>query len=201
MVLAVFNEGIQWSLDFGPDSVILISRDLVQVMTSISRKVHLPIGNLLLSQRQELSDNYFAQKQVTPNQKGTFKLREDFLASAGAQDMGTSDYELKDLQDSEFFRENPQVELADVLGPRMDAPFSAVVIKLSMTQGRSSKNPIALDGEKDKEKSPPTTQCLSNPLNLPQCSEVVLLENRLKICRKLFIGICLNKYIVCVVVI
>ena len=120
MIFAFSNEGIQWSHDLDLDSVFLTVKDLVQAMAMSSQEVHLPAWNLLLSQRQEILDNHLAQIPVTPNQQGTFELREDVHASAGAQDMDKSSYKLSDLRAIEFFRENPQVELDAVFRPRID---------------------------------------------------------------------------------
>ena len=92
MIFAVSNEGIQWCLDYGPDSVILTVKDLVQEMTTSSQEIPLPAWNLL-SQRQEFLDNPFAQVLITPNQQGTFEMREEIHAIAGAQDMDASGYE------------------------------------------------------------------------------------------------------------
>ena len=67
MIFAVSNEGIQWCLDYGPDSVILTVKDLVQEMTTSSQEIPLRAWNLLLSQRQQFLDNHFAQVLITPN--------------------------------------------------------------------------------------------------------------------------------------
>ena len=61
---------------------------------------------------------------ITSNQQGTFEKREKVLASAGAQDMNTSGNELSDLEEIDFFWENPQVELNAVFRPGTETPFS-----------------------------------------------------------------------------
>ena len=111
MIFAVSNEGIQWSFDFDPDSVIPTVKNFVQEITISSQENPLPAWNLLLSQRQEFLHNHLVQIPITPNQQGTFEMRKDVLASAGAQDMNTSHYELADLEDIKFFWENPQMEM------------------------------------------------------------------------------------------
>ena len=58
-----------------------------------SQEIPLPAWNLLLSHRQEFLDNPFAQVLITPNQQGTFEMREEIHAIAGAQDMDASGYE------------------------------------------------------------------------------------------------------------
>ena len=105
MIFAVSNEGIQWRLDYSTDSDNVTVKDLVQEMTTSSREFPLPAWNLLLSQRQEFLDDHFTQVPVTPNQQGTYEMRDEILANAGAQDMNNSGYELSDLEDIEFFWE------------------------------------------------------------------------------------------------
>ena len=39
MNFSVSNDGIEWSLDFGPDSVTVTVKDLVQEMTLSSREI------------------------------------------------------------------------------------------------------------------------------------------------------------------
>ena len=70
MVFAVSNDGIEWSVDFGPDSVTLTVNDIVQVMTMSSREFPLAAWSLLLSQRQQLMNNHLTRVPVTPNQQG-----------------------------------------------------------------------------------------------------------------------------------
>ena len=52
-----------------------------------SQEIPLPAWNLLLSQKQEFWDNHFDQVPITSNQQGTFEMRQEILASAGAQDI------------------------------------------------------------------------------------------------------------------
>ena len=68
MILSVSNDGIEWSLDFGPDSVTLTVKDLVQEMTISSQEIPLAAWSLLLSQSQQFLNNHLAQVPVTPNQ-------------------------------------------------------------------------------------------------------------------------------------
>ena len=53
MIFSVSNDGIEWSIDSGPDSVFLTVKDLVQELTVISQKVPQVAWSLLLSQRQD----------------------------------------------------------------------------------------------------------------------------------------------------
>ena len=154
----------------------------------------------MLSQRQETLDNYLAQIPITPYEKGLFEMRADDLANAGAQDMDTNGYELSDLEDIEFFWKNRQVEMDAVFRRGIDAPFAPTVFNdLEMAEGRSSENAIVLDKKEDKEKKTllEKLQSLSVPLNLPGCSGFVPLQDGLKKWRNLFIGLCLNTFIVC----
>ena len=103
MIFAVSNEGIQLFLDSGLNSVHLTVRNLVPEMTISSLGSLLPAWNLLLSKIQDFLVNHLAQIPITPNQKETFEVREEVLASAGPQDMDISGYELSDLKDDDFF--------------------------------------------------------------------------------------------------
>ena len=79
---------------------------------------------MLLSQRQEFLDNHLPRVPITPNQQGTFEMREELLSSVGAQDTYTSGYELSDLENVEFSWEDPAVDVNSVYRPRTDTPFS-----------------------------------------------------------------------------
>ena len=41
MIFSVSNNGFEWSLDFGPDSVTVTVKDLVQELTVNSQEIHL----------------------------------------------------------------------------------------------------------------------------------------------------------------
>ena len=102
MTFSVSNDGIQWTLDFGPDSVTISVNDLDQNVTISSQEIPLAAWQLLLSQRQDFLNNHLAQVPFTPNQQGTFEIREEILSSVGAQDLDTSSYQVSDLEDIEF---------------------------------------------------------------------------------------------------
>ena len=72
-------------------------------MTKSSQEIALPAWNLLLSQRKEFLDKQLVQSLITHNHQGRFQMKEDVLASAGAQDMGSSGNDLSDLEDIEFY--------------------------------------------------------------------------------------------------
>ena len=59
MIFSVSNEGIQWTLDFGPYSVTISVNDLEQNITIKSQELPLAAGQLLLSQRQVFLNNQF----------------------------------------------------------------------------------------------------------------------------------------------
>ena len=84
MIFSVSNNGIQWTLDFGPDSVTIAVNDLDQKTTISSQEIPLAAWQLLLSQRQDFLDNHLARVPVTPNQEGTMEMRDEVLSSVGA---------------------------------------------------------------------------------------------------------------------
>ena len=113
MIFSVSNHGIEWSLDFGPDSVNLTVKDLVQEMTISSQQIPLAAWRLFLSQREQILSNHLARVPVTPNQQGTHEMRDEVLSSEGAQDMDTSAYQVStaDLDDVEIYWEKDQLDL------------------------------------------------------------------------------------------
>ena len=100
MMFSVSNDGIQWNLDFGPDPVTISIIDLDQNITISSQEIPLAAWQLLLSQRQAFLNNHLAQVPITPNQQGTFEMREEVFSSVGAQDLDTSSYQVSDLEDT-----------------------------------------------------------------------------------------------------
>ena len=90
MIFSVSNNGTQWTLDFGPDSVVLSVKDLDENLTISYLEIPLAAWSLLLSQRQEILDNHLPRVPITANLQGTFQMREEELSSVGAQDTDTS---------------------------------------------------------------------------------------------------------------
>ena len=84
MIISVSNDGTQWTLDFGPDSVTIEKNDLHQNITISSQEKPLAAWQLLLSERQEILDNHLPRVTITLNQQGTYKMREEILSSVGA---------------------------------------------------------------------------------------------------------------------
>ena len=167
MIFSVSNDGIQWTLDFGPDSVTIAVNDLDQNITISSQKIPLAAWQLLLSQRQDFLKNHLARVPKTPNQEPTMEMRDEVLSSAGAQDLDTSSYQVSDLEDIHFNWENSQLEMDAVFRPGIDTPFSTTFDDLLMGDG-SVENPILLDEEEDKENAAPTTPESVRPTEPPK---------------------------------
>ena len=157
MIFSVSNNGIQLTLDFGPEFMTISVNDLDQNVTISSQEIPLAAWQLLLSQRQDFSSNHLAQVPITPNQLGTFEMREDVLSSVGAQDFNTSSYQVSDLEDIEFNWENSQLDMDAVFRPGIDTLFSPTIFDDLLVGEGSVENFIVLDEEEDKENAPPPT--------------------------------------------
>ena len=157
MIFSVSNDGIQWTLDFGPDSVTVAVNDLYQNITFSSQETPLAAWHLLLSQRQDFLNNHLARVPITPNQEGTMEMREEVLSSVGAQDLDTSSYQVSDLEDIEFNWEGSQLDMDAVFRPGIDTPFSPTTFDDILKGDGSVENPNLLDEEEDKENAPPPT--------------------------------------------
>ena len=183
MIFSVSNNGIEWTLDFGPDSVTIAVNDLDQNITISSQEIPLAAWQLLLSQRQDFLDNHLARVPVTPNQQGTHEMRDEVLSSVGAQYLDTSSYQLTDLEDIEFNSENSQLDMDAAFRPGIDTPFSPTTFDDLSMEG-SVEYPIVLDEEEDKTRQDKTRRMLlfhqhpnlSDARNLPGCRDVALLE-------------------------
>ena len=127
MIFSVSNDGIQWTLNFGPDSVTIAVNDLEQNKTISSQETHLAAWKLLLSQRQDFLDNHLSRVPINPNQEGTMEMRDEVLSSVGAQDLDTSSYQVSGLEDIELNWENSQLEKDAVFRPGIDIPFSPTI--------------------------------------------------------------------------
>ena len=164
------NDGIEWSLDFGPDSVILTAKDLVQEMTLSSQEIPLAAWSLLLSQRQQFLSNQLARVPVTSNRQGLHEMRDEILSSVGSQDMDTSGYQMfADLDALQFYWENDQLDVDAVFQPVIHTRFSPTAFDDLEMGGASTENPILFDEEEDKENfpPPPTTPTSGRPTRLP----------------------------------
>ena len=118
MTFSVSNDGNEWSLYFGPDSVTLTVKDLGHEMTKSSQEIPLAAWSLLLSQRQQFLNNHLARIPVTPNQPRAHEMRDEVLSSE--QNMDTSAYQVSaDLDDVEFHWENDQLDVDNVFRQRL----------------------------------------------------------------------------------
>ena len=95
MIFSVSDDGIEWPLDFGPHSVTLTVKDLVQKMTISSQQLLLAAWSLLFSQRRQFLNNHLVRVPSTPNQQGTHEMSDEVLSSVGAQEgLDTSGYQV-----------------------------------------------------------------------------------------------------------
>ena len=124
MIFSVSNDGILWTLYFGPDSVTISVNDLDQNITISPQEIPLAAWQLWLSQRQDFLNNHLAQVPITPNQEVSNVMREEVLSSVGAQDLDTSSYPVSNLEDIEFNWEDLQLDMDAVFRPGIDTPFS-----------------------------------------------------------------------------
>ena len=123
MIFSVSNDGVHWTLDFGPDSVTIAVKVLDQNTTISSQEIPLAAWQLLLSQRQDFLNNHLARVPITPNQEGTIEMREEVLSSAGAQDLDTSSNQVSDLENIEFNWQNSQLDMEAVFRPGINTTF------------------------------------------------------------------------------
>ena len=158
MIFSVSNNGFQWTLDFGTDSVTISVNDLDQNVTISSQEIPLAAWQLLLSQRQDFLNNHLAQVPITPNQQGTMEMRDEVLSSVGALNLDTSSYQVSDLEDIEFNWENSQLDRHEVFRPGIETPFSPTVFDDLLMGDGSVEDPIVLDEEEDKENAPTTPE-------------------------------------------
>ena len=84
-------------------------------------------------------------------------MREELLYSVGAQDLDTSSYQVSDLEEIEFNRENSQLDIDAVFRPSIDTPFPPTTFDDLLMGDGSVENTIVLAEEPDKENAPPLT--------------------------------------------
>ena len=182
MIFSVANYGIQWTVEFGRDSLTIAVIDLDQNLTISSQEKDLAAWKFLLSQRQDFLDNHLPRVPITQNQEGTMEMRDEKLTSVGAQDLDTSSYQVSDLKDIEFNWENSQLDMDAVFRPGIDTPFSPTTFDDLSMEG-SDDNPIVLDEEEDNENAspPPSTPESVRPRKPPRlqrsCSFGAGIEN------------------------
>ena len=93
-------------------------------------------------------------------------MKDEVLSSVGAQDMDTSEYQVSDLDDVEFYWERDQLDVDNVFRPGIDTLFSPTAFN-DLEIGGSAENPILLDEEAEKENSLPTTPVSERPTQPP----------------------------------
>ena len=177
MILSVSKDGIEWSLDFGTDSVTLTVKDIVQEMTISFQESPRAAWSLLMSQRQQFLNNHLARFPVTPNQQGTHEMKDEVPSSVGAQEgLDTSGYQVSaaDLDNVEFYWENDKLDLDAVFRPGIDTIFSPTAFD-DLQMGGSAENPILLNEEEEKENSPRTT---TTPVSERTTQPLALLRSR-----------------------
>ena len=160
MILALSNDGMEWFLDFGPDSVNLTVEDLVRERKMHSQEFSLPAWRLLLSQRQDFVNSNYCQ----PTKKQ--EIRDEIIPKGSPQHMDTSRYQVSDLDDLELYWKNDQLQVDVAFRSRIDTSFSPTVVD-DLETGGSAENPKPLDGEEDKENPPPTTSVCERPTRPP----------------------------------
>ena len=145
-----------------------------------SQEITLAAWQLLLSQRQDFSDNHLPRVPITQNREKTMEMRDEVLSSFGAQDLGTSSYQVSDLEDIEFNWENSQLEMDAVFRPGIHTPFSPATIDDFLMGDGSVENPSVLDEQEDKENSPllPSTPESLRPTELPRLQRSRVFEAR-----------------------
>ena len=148
MIFSISNDGIQWTLDFGPDSVTFAVNDLDQNITISSQEIPLASWQFLLSQRHDFLDNHVPRVPITQNQEETMEMRNEVLSSVVAQDLDTSSYQVSNLEDIEFNWENSVVDAE--FRPGIDTPFSPNTFDDLSMEG-SVENRIVLDEEENRK--------------------------------------------------
>ena len=174
MIFSVSNDGIEWPLEYGPDSVTMAVH-LVQEMTKSSKEFTLAAWSLLLSRRQDFSNNDTAWVPITPKQEGTKQMKDEVLLSVGAQDMDTSGYQVSDLDVFEFYWENDQLAVDTVFRPGIYTTFSLSTFN-DLEMGSLAETLILVDEEEEKDSPPPahpTTTVSKRPTQFD-----VLMRNR-----------------------
>ena len=174
MISSVSNDGIEWSLDLGPVSVLLTVKLFVQEKTIVSQEIPLTAWSLLLSQKHDFLNNHLAYVPINTSSQGKQEMRDELPSSVSAQDMDTSGYQVSDLNDVDFYWENDLLNIDAKLLPGFHTPFPPTAFD-DMEMAGSAENTILLEEEEDTENSPPPTTPVSErptrpPALLKSCS-------------------------------
>ena len=154
IIFSISNDGIQWTLDFAPDSVTIAVIDLHQNITISSQKNTPSCLAISVVSIHDFLKNHLPRVPITQNQEGTMETKYEILSSVGAHDLDTSSYQVSDLEDIEFNWESSQLDMDAVFRPTKDTPFSLTTFDDLSMEG-SVENPNVLDEEEDKENAPP----------------------------------------------
>ena len=165
MYFSVSNNGTHWTLDFSPDSVTIIVKDMVQDFTISSLELPIAAFHSLMNQRQQFLDNHLARVPITPNQQGTWEMQDEVRASVGDHDV-SSDFVPSDFDDIQFYWQNPNIDMDALYRPSIDTPFSPSLFENIPVAG-SADYPIEIDDEQEKENEYPTAPELQRPLQPP----------------------------------
>ena len=139
MIFSASNDGIEWSLDFGPDSVTLTVNNLVPEMTMNSQGNPLAAWSLLMSKRQVFLNNHLARVAVAPNEEVTTEMRDQVLSCGCAQALDARAYQVSDLDDVEIYWENDRRDVTLSIDRALITPFHQSFSRLG--DGRFSRNP------------------------------------------------------------
>ena len=121
MIFSVSKDGFEWSFDFGPESVTVIVKELVQEMTICSQEILLAAWSLLMSQRQDFLNNHLVRNPVTFNEEEFMEMRDDVLLGVGANDMDTCGYQVSaDLDDVEIYWDYDRLVVDAAFRPSID---------------------------------------------------------------------------------
>ena len=74
-------------------------------MTKTAQPSPLPAWSLLLSRRQDCSDNFLTQIPITPNQQGRHEMMDEVISIVSPQDIDTSRYQVSDLDNKHSYWE------------------------------------------------------------------------------------------------
>ena len=128
MFFSVSNDGIERSLEFGPDSDTLTVKTPVQELTINSQGLSLEAWSLLFSQRQDFLNIQLARIAIATDQEGTMEMTEEVLSSVGAQDMDTSGYHVSHQDDVECYCDIDQLDVDAVFRPDIDTLFPRTLL-------------------------------------------------------------------------
>ena len=82
------------------------------------------------------------------------EMREEIFSSVGTQELDTRGYHVSDLEDIEFHWEDLDFKIDAFFRPCLGTRFSLSTFN-TFEMGSVSENPVLMDGEEEKENSPP----------------------------------------------